>query len=137
MAPARWVAAWLLLLLLLGAAVSGCSDKPALPPQPRPQLEPVVSWLQRYYQKSPPALGWTVASIASQGSQVQVTVAIPANSASAIMRQPADDQFRLVAQQTCPGRGEAVWRLLPGDSSITILPSVAGQVFIEVRCGRD
>jgi hypothetical protein len=62
-------------------------------------------------------------------------VDIPADQASGIMRQPADDQFRLVAQRVCPGRGEELWRILPAAGSVKVLPSVSGQVFIEVDCG--
>ena len=80
-------------------------------------------------------MGWKVSSVASQGNQVQITVEIPADQASGIMRQPADDQFHLVAQQACPKKGEAIWRLLPAGSSVKVLPSVSGQVFIEVDCG--
>lgn len=122
------------LALVALSLCAGCSEKKSPPPQPRPELQPVVDWLGTYYRKSPPGSGWTVASVTAQGDQVQVTVAIPPEQSSAIMRQPANDQFRLVADRVCPRDGEALWRLLPPGSSITILPSVSGQVFIEVGC---
>jgi hypothetical protein len=116
------------------AVCSGCTEKKVPAPPPRAELRPVVDWLDRHYRKSPPGMGWKVASVASQGSQVQITVEIPAGQASGIMRRPADEQFRLVAERVCPGRSEAVWRLLPAGGSIEVLPSVSGQVFIEVDC---
>lgn len=124
------------LILLVLAVCSGCTDKKDLLSPPRPELKAAVDWLGSYYQKSPLGNGWVVAAVATQGNQVQVTVAIPPEQSSAIMRQPANDQFRLVADSVCPGADEAIWRLLPGGSNVTILPSVSGQVFIEVGCQR-
>ena len=128
----------LIVTLVVLIACSGCTDTtnpPSAPPPPRAELQPVVDWLDRYYRKSPPGKEWMVSSIVSQGEQVQIMVAIPPDQASHLMRRPADDQFRQVAEQVCPGKIEAVWRLLPPGSSVKLLPSVSGQVFIEVDCG--
>ena len=116
-------------------AVAGCMEKERPASPPRADLRPVVAWLDRHYRTSPPAQGWKVSSVGIQGNQVQVTVEIPADQASGIMGRPADDQFRLVADRACPGKQEDVWRLLPAGSSVDVLPSVSGQVFIEVHCG--
>jgi len=99
------------------------------------ELQPVVQWLQGYYREPAPGKGWTVSSIQSQDEQVLVTIAIPPEQASKIMVLPADEQFRIVAQQVCPPADHAVWNLLPQGGRVTILPSVSGQVFIEVGCG--
>jgi hypothetical protein len=126
---------FLLPVLLAMATCAGCTDRKSPPPPPRGDLRPVVDWLDRHYRKTPPGKGWKISSVVSQGAQVQVTVAIPGDQASGIMRQPAEDQFRLVAEQVCPARTEDVWQLLPAGSSVKVLPSVSGQVFIEVDCG--
>lgn len=122
------------LALVMVVFCSGCTEQKSPPPTPRAELQPAVAWLTAYYKKSSLGNGWAVAGVAALDSQVQVTVAIPPEQSSAIMRRPAADQFRLVAERVCPVAGEAIWRLLPPDSGVTILPSVSGQVFIEVRC---
>jgi hypothetical protein len=123
-------------LALLSAVIcSGCTEEKKTAPEPaRPELKRVVDTLNLHYQKSPPGKNWKITDITSQGNQVLITVAIPPEQASQIMRQPADEQFRLVAEQACPGKDYGVWQQLPAGSSINLLPSTSGQVFIEVRC---
>jgi hypothetical protein len=129
---------YLPLVLLSLALCAGCTEKksPSPSPRPQPQLQGAVDWLTTHYRKTPLVNGWSVAGITPQDFQVQVTVAIPPEQSSSIMRRPADDQFRLVRDQVCPAPQEAIWRLLPPGSGIMVLPSVSGQVFIEVRCGQ-
>lgn len=124
------------LVLLSLALCVGCTEKqgPPPPPRPQPQLQGAVDWLTAHYRKAPLANGWSVAGIVPQDSQLQVIVAIPPEQSSSIMRQPADDQFRFVRERVCPAPQEAIWRLLPAGSGIVVLPSVSGQVFIEVTC---
>ena len=117
------------------AICAGCAEKERPAPPPRAELGPVIDWLSRHYRTSPLGMGWKVTSVGGQENQVQIMVEIPADQASGIKRRPADDQFRFVAERTCPGKDEAVWRLLPAGSSVDVLPSVSGQVFIEVHCG--
>lgn len=125
------------MLVGLGMLVcSGCTETKSPSAPQRADMLPAVNWLGQYYQKSPLAKGWFVTSIISQENQLQITVAIPPDQASGIKRQPADDQFRLVAEQACPKKSETLWQILPAGSSIKLLPSVSGQVFIEVDCGR-
>jgi hypothetical protein len=97
-------------------------------------LQAAVDRLTAHYRNTPLVDGWSVTGVASQDSQLLVTVAIPPEQSSSIMRQPADDQFRFVRGRVCPGDGDEIWRLLPPGSGVTVLPSVSGQVFIEVRC---
>ena len=123
------------LLILSVMVCPGCiEEKNEPPPAPQPGLIQVVDGLNQYYHTSPPGKEWKISSISAQSNQVLITVAIPPDQASLIKRQPADDQFRLVADQICPGKTAAVWRQLPAGSGIKVLPSVAGQVFIEVNC---
>lgn len=126
----------LLTFLLALALCTGCTEQKSPPPPPRADLQPATDWLTAYYRRAPLGGGWTVSAVAAQGDRVQVTVAIPPEQSSGIMRRPADDQFRLVAERVCPARSETIWRLLPPGSGVTVLPSVSGQVFIEVRCGQ-
>jgi hypothetical protein len=121
-------------MVLLCAACT--REKGARPSEPRPELQPALTWLSAHYRKAPLKEGWSVSSVSSQGDRLQVTVDIPPEQASPIMRRPADDQFRLVAERVCPAPADELWRLLPPGSGVTVLPSVSGQVFIEVRCGR-
>lgn len=116
---------------------AGCSEevKPKAEPA-RAELQQIVEALNRLYKTSPPGKEWKISAITTQGNQVLVTVAIPPDQASQIMRQPADSQFRLVADQVCPKKDHAIWEKFPADSMISVLPSVSGQVFIEVGCGR-
>lgn len=115
---------------------AGCREEKKLPPQPpRAELTATVDWLGRHYQASPPGKNWAISSITVAGSQVLITVAIPQEQAAQLMRQPADTQFRLVAEEICPGKNAAVWQRLPAGSRVTVLPCVSGQVFIEVDCG--
>ncbi|MSN25480.1 MAG: hypothetical protein GJV46_06360 [Geobacter sp.] len=124
----------LLLAVMVMMLCPGCSEKKN-PPQPqRADLQPVVSWLKQYYLKTPLNKGWKVTSVTSQGNQAEIVVAIPPDQSSEIKRQPADDQFRLVAEQVCPKNGAALRQILPAGSSVMVLPSVSGQVFIEVAC---
>jgi len=127
---------FLALAVLTVMTASGCrEEKPPLPQPPRAELKPVVDWLDRYYRTYPPGKGWKITSISAEGNQLLITVAIPPEQASPIMRQPADAQFRLVAGQVCPGKDMEIWQRLPVGSSVKVLPSVSGQVFIEVDCG--
>jgi hypothetical protein len=115
---------------------SGCTEEKNPPPQPpRAELKQMVDMLNRHFQTFPPGKEWKISSIIAQGKQVLITVAIPPDQASLIRRQPADNQFRLVAEQICPGKSEEVWQHLPSDSNVKVLPSVSGQVFIEADCG--
>lgn len=91
--------------------------------------------LGRHYLSSPPGRGWTISAIAPLGGDLQIIVAIPPEQASVLRRQPAEEQFRHVAEQVCPAKGAAVWRTIPAGSRVILLPSVAGEVFIEVDCG--
>jgi len=126
----------LVVAVLTVMTAAGCREEKKSPPQPpRAELQQIVAWLDRYYRASPPGKGWKISSLGAEGRQVLITVAIPPEQSSQIMRQPADAQFRLVAEQICPGKDKDVWQQLPVDSRITVLPSVSGQVFIEVDCG--
>jgi hypothetical protein len=134
--PAKTPCLCLALAVLTLLTCTGCREEKKPAPQlPRAELKPTVAWLDRYYQASPPGNGWKISSLTAEGRQVLITVAIPPEQSSQIMRQPAEAQFRLVAEQICPGRDKEVWRQLPADSRVTVLPSVSGQVFIEVDCG--
>lgn len=113
----------------------GCTEEKSKGPEPaRPELRRIVDGLNQHYQSAPPGNNWKISAITAQGNQILITVDIPPDQASQIMRQPADTQFRLVAEQICPGNDHAVWRQLPYGSTITLLPSVSRQVFIEVAC---
>jgi len=126
----------LAMAVLTVMTAAGCrEEKKSQPQPPRAELQQIVAWLDRYYRAFPPGKGWKISSLSAEGRQVLITVAIPPEQSSQIMRQPADAQFRLVAEQICPGRDKEVWQQLPVDSRITVLPSVSGEVFIEVDCG--
>jgi len=126
----------LALAVLTVLSFTGCrEEKKPVPQPPRAEMKPIVAWLDRYYRTSPPGKEWKISSLSAEGSQVLITVAIPPEQSAQIMRQPAEAQFRLVAEQICPGKDKEVWRQLPADSRLTVLPSVSGQVFIEVDCG--
>ncbi len=127
----------LALSLLTVMICSGCTAEKHPPPQPpRPELVRVAELLERHYKTFPLGKEWKISSVTAQGRLVLINVAIPADKASLIKRQPADNQFHLVAEQVCPRKDHEVWRLLPADSNIKVLPSVSGQVFIEVDCIR-
>jgi len=126
----------LALAVLTVLSCTGCREEKQPQRQPpRAELKQAVAWLDRYYRTSPPGKEWKISSLSAEGSQVLITVAIPPEQSSHIMRQPAEAQFRLVAEQICPGKDTDVWRQLPAGSRLTVLPSVSGQVFIEVDCG--
>lgn len=128
---------FLALALLTAMTCSGCTEDKYPPPQPpRPEMVRIAELLERHYRTSPPGNAWKVTSVTTQGNLVLINAAIPADKASEIKRQPADDQFRMVAEHVCPRKDHEVWRLLPADSAIKVLPSVSGQVFIEVDCIR-
>ena len=128
---------FLALAVLTVMTCSGCTAEKNPPPQPpRPELVRVAELLERHYRTSPLGNEWKISSVTAQGKLVLINVAIPADKASLIKRQPADNQFHLVAEQVCPRKDHEVWRLLPADSNIKVLPSVSGQVFIEVDCIR-
>jgi len=128
---------FLALAVLTAMICSGCTAEEHPPPQPpRPELVRVAELLERHYRTSPLGNEWKISSVTAQGRLVLINVAIPADKASLIKRQPADNQFHLVAEQVCPRKNHEVWQLLPADSNIKVLPSVSGQVFIEVDCIR-
>lgn len=128
---------FLALALLTAMTCSGCTEEKHPPPQPpRPEMVRIAELLERHYRTSPPGNEWKVTSVTTQGNLVLINAAIPADKASEIKRRPADGQFRMVAEQVCPRKDHDVWRLLPADSAIKVLPGVSGQVFIEVDCIR-
>lgn len=125
------------MLMLCALLTTSCTkvDPPKSPP-PGVNLQPAAARLQRYYREAPLKQGWEVTGVAAEGGLLLIMVSIPSDQATALMKRPAEEQFRQVAAGVCPGRDDAVWQSLGGAAGVKVLPVTAGNVFIEVDCPR-